>query len=160
VKKIILLFSICLISASSAFAGKPYGRAGCGWGSQVYTNDENQVLAATTNSTFYNQMFAITFGTSNCAEDGTLKVAQQIPVFIESNRVSLANDIARGSGETVSSLSKMLGCDDNNYFASTLQKRYETIFPDHTVSDSNVTDSIYSVIEEDEKLSQACTVKT
>src|SRR5437868_5113862 len=84
-----------------------YGVAGCGLGSMVFGNQEGamQVIAATLNSTGV-QTFGITSGTSNCGHG--LFAKAEINSFIQSNSVALENDIARGQGETLSTLNNML----------------------------------------------------
>ena len=103
-----------------------YGTAGCGLGSMVFGNQEGpmQILAATTNGTFGSQTFGITSGTSNCGKG--LFAKAEINSFIESNSVALENDIARGQGETLSTLNNMLGCGAE--FNSTLQQNYKSIY--------------------------------
>src|SRR5712691_12711696 len=76
-----------------------YGAAGCGLGSLVFGDQKGmiQVLAATTNGTFWSQTFGITTGTSNCGD--TAMTIAGTKIFIEGNREALAKDAARGSGE-------------------------------------------------------------
>jgi len=159
-RKLILVMSATLIIASPAFAEKDYGTAGCGWGSQVMGKGGSQILAATTNDTSYTQVFGITSGTSNCTDDGTVKTAKLMPVFIESNRVSLANDIARGNGETIASLSEILGCGNSALLGAELQKNYQAIFPNEAVSNDKVAGSIMEVIKTNGKLNGSCSVQS
>ncbi len=103
-----------------------YGTAGCGLGSMVFGNQEGpmQVIAATLNGTSGSQTFGITSGTSNCGKG--LFAKAEINSFIESNSVALENDIARGQGETLSTLNDMLGCGAD--FNGTLQQNYKSIY--------------------------------
>src|SRR6266566_2504658 len=89
-----------------------YGLAGCGLGSMIFGDQKGpiQILAATTNGTFGSQTFGITSGTSNCVESASGRSGAMI--FIEGNREALAKDAARGSGETITTLSAMAGCKD------------------------------------------------
>src|SRR5690348_12703995 len=100
--KLTLVASILLLSFG-AFAS-PVGPAGCGLGNAVF-GDQNQVLAATTNGTSLNQMFGITSGTSNCIDSSR---SAQMESYINANRVELANDIARGQGETLAGLDNLM----------------------------------------------------
>jgi uncharacterized protein YdbL (DUF1318 family) len=120
----------CVASATAANVGNlkgsgVYGVAGCGLGSMVFGNQEGivQVLAATLNATGV-QTFGITSGTSNCGHG--LFAKAEINSFIQSNAVALENDIARGQGETLSTLNNMLGC--SSQFSGTLQKNYKDIY--------------------------------
>ncbi|HAZ13057.1 MAG: hypothetical protein A2X86_09710 [Bdellovibrionales bacterium GWA2_49_15] len=127
-KKILLGASCLLILSSmeaSAQSGKPYGAGGCGLGSLVMGKDGSQVAAITTNMTG-TQTFAITSGTSNCGYRSN-RSAQAID-FIEANKIALQNDAARGSGETITVLSSIYGCNDKTQFSLMLKKNYGNIF--------------------------------
>src|SRR5262249_14869241 len=120
------LYALAILTLISVQAeSKPYGTAGCGLGNMVFPNKDNQILAATTNGTSGSQTFGITSGTSNCL-DGNTRAA--IPAFVESNRVALENDVARGNGDTLASLSEVLGCDDAGRFSTVLKANYSNIF--------------------------------
>src|SRR3954465_9950051 len=82
-----------------------FGLAGCGLGSMIFGDQKGpvQILAATTNGPFGSQTFGITSGTSNCVDDSS--TARGARNFIEGNREALAKDAARGSGETITTLS-------------------------------------------------------
>jgi len=158
-KKLVLLTVLGIVMSSSAFAAKRYGSAGCGLGSIVMGKDGSQVLAGTTNGTSGSQTFGITSGTSNCVDDGTVQVSMAVPMFVEVNRVSLASDIARGGGETVASLSSILGCKDSAKLGAALQKNYNSIFPTETVENEAVTESIHNIVDGDSALSQNCSAQ-
>lgn len=143
-KKLLVISALALLS-SSAFAGG-YGKAGCGLGSLVFGSENvmwKQVLAATTNGTFGSQTFGITSGTSNCGGGGSSPTTEQ---YIEANKVSLSNDIARGQGETLKGLSELMGCQGRSTFGSDLQKNFRTIFPSQNVDAKSVDQSIRTVI--------------
>src|SRR4051812_44427690 len=61
-----------------------YGMAGCGLGSLAIRDGSKwmQVVAATLNGTGV-QTFGISFGTSNCTEDGVATAAREKEAFIE-----------------------------------------------------------------------------
>lgn len=144
-KKLLVVLAVTLM-ASSAFAGK-YGSAGCGLGSMVFEGDQTwwkQVLAATTNGTSGSQTFGISTGTSNCDSPAPLKVGQA-QAFIEANKVALANDIARGNGETIVGLSKVYGCANSMEFGQALKSNYAAIFPSAAASSTEITHNINSV---------------
>jgi hypothetical protein len=140
-KKVIVgLFAFGLFSAAQAAS---YQAQGCGLGSTIWTDGSSlmhQVLGATTNGTSGNQTFGMTSGTSNCELDGSAGQAQT--VFIEANRASLANDIARGQGETLSSLMRMNGCNNIEAAGSALQQNYKSIFTSEATSAKEINASI------------------
>src|SRR5262245_9665844 len=110
---------------SSTAHADPYGMAGCGLGSMLFGDKPGfvQVLAATTNGTFGTQTFGITTGTSNCED--TKASAESTKAFVQANREAVAKDIARGSGETISSLTNLAGCTDAGKVGATLQKEFK-----------------------------------
>lgn len=143
-KKFLLVVAASIMSVS-AFAA-PYGSAGCGLGSMLFEKDNTwykQVLAATTNGTGF-QTFAITLGTSNCDSPAPGKTAQ-VEAFVEANKLALANDIAKGKGETISGLSKVYGCADTAMFGSSLKHNYRAIYPTATVATADVVTRINGV---------------
>jgi len=160
-KNIILSF-IILTSTLTAFAAgakkfsRPYGMAGCGLGSIVMGKSGSQIFAATTNNTGYNQLFGITSGTSNCLDGSENQVASKSDLFINANRLAVQMDIARGSGETVSGLSQILGCSNSSQFGQAMQKNYKQIFINEKSVTNEITDSIITIIQNDSDLMQQC----
>lgn len=143
-KKLLVVVLIAL-SASPAFAAK-YGSAGCGLGSMIFEGDQTwwkQVLAGTTNG-YSLQSIAITLGTSNCDSPAPLKVGQA-EAYVEANKVALANDIARGNGETIVGLSKVYGCSNSSEFGQALKSNYAAIFPSSNAASSEITHNINAV---------------
>ncbi len=144
-KKILVVVSLALM-ASSAFAAK-YGSAGCGLGSMIFEGDQTwwkQVLTATTNGTSGSQTFGITTGTSNCDSPAPLKVSQ-VQAYVEANKLALANDIAKGNGETIMNLSKVYGCSNTADFGKALKSNYRSIFSNADASSVEITNSLNSV---------------
>jgi hypothetical protein len=141
-----LLFVVAVLAmSSSAFAAK-YGSAGCGLGSMIFEGDQTwwkQVLAATTNGTGV-QTVGISLGTSNCDSPAPLKIGQA-EAYVEANKVALANDIARGNGETIVGLSKVYGCANSTDFGRALKSNYTMIFPNTTANSKEITHSINTV---------------
>ena len=140
-----------LFVSTAALAEAKYGAAGCGLGSMVFGNKPGvmQILAATTNGTFASQTFGITTGTSNC--DGSLMGGAGAKVFIEANKEALAKDIARGQGETLTNLSQLAGCQDASAVGSSLQKRFDALFPAGADTDQ-ISDSIVGALKSSPQL--------
>ena len=131
----------------STAAAAPYGAAGCGLGSIVFGDKPGmvQVLAVTTNASFYSQTFGITFGTSNCAQSGNS--GEKMSKFIESNRDAFAKDVARGEGETINAIAKIAGCSDANNLGQTLKSNFKTIFPAAKSTSTQVTNNVTTTIK-------------
>ena len=145
----VIAFGIVTVSANAA----SYQAQGCGLGSTIWTDGSSllhQTLGATTNGLSANQTFGMTSGTSNCELDGSGGQAQT--VFIKANKVALANDIARGNGDTLASLTRMYGCTNIDAVGSELQKRYEAIFPSENTSAPLINKTISNIIDK----SSAC----
>ncbi len=149
--KFIIIIALLAFSAA-ALAEKPYGMAGCGWGSQMMGKEGNQILAVTTNGTSGNQTFGISSGTSNCvtATDTTAKIKN----FIEANYESLVTDMAKGRGDSVTTLSGFYGCDTAE-FTTKLQDNFEAVTP----ADDDATKmmiNINNVIQDSDSLRTNC----
>ena len=138
-----ILITMSLFLSFAAHAAKPYGPAGCGLGNQLFGKKDSQVLAATTNGSSATQLFGISSGTSNCVDSETSKSAE---LFIQNNKVQLANDMARGQGEALANLGHVLGCQDQSGFSSALQQNYSNVFPSQERSPEEIRSSVYSVI--------------
>jgi hypothetical protein len=133
-------------SRSAGYGSAGYGTAGCGLGSIVFEGKTGmvQIFAGTTNATLGTQTFGISSGTSNCGGGGA---APSVNSYIEVNREALANDIARGKGETLNGLSQLVGCEDDAKVGPVLQKNYERIFPGKQVSAAEIEATITPMIE-------------
>jgi hypothetical protein len=138
--------------AVSVKPAQAYGAAGCGLGSMLFGAKPGliQVLAATTNGSFGTQTFGISTGTSNCetAPGGSASTK----VFVAANRETLSKDIARGSGETITNLSVLAGCQNAAAVGATLQKSFQVIFPNASVSDDVVGSNVVTVLASDKTL--------
>ena len=129
-----------------------YGLAGCGLGSMVFGDQKGmiQVLAATTNNTFGTQTFGISSGTSNCVESAAS--ARGAKTFIEGNREALTKDAARGSGETITTLTAMAGCKDAKAVGSALQKRFTQLFSGEKTPVEQVSENVIKQLRSDSSL--------
>ena len=93
---------------------------GCGLGKELWSSASNQksigaqVFAATTNGTLGNQTFGISSGTSGCTNDGTILGEYKTTVFASANFDNLSQDMARGSGEHLTSFAELLNIPQKN----------------------------------------------
>lgn len=145
-------------AAPASGGGAKYGPAGCGLGSYLFSPDSGftQIFATTTNGTSANQTFGITSGTSNCDSGHGDAKSASAKVFIQTNREALAKDIARGSGETISSLTQIAGCSSSASVGSSLQRNFKAIFPQASVTDENVAENVVTSLRSDKAL--ACQI--
>ncbi len=156
---LLVLAGLCQLGLGTASAqqatvntANSYGTAGCGLGSLIFGAEPGmiQVLAATTNGSFYSQTFGITSGTSNCVDSGDPVV--NVASFVETNREILAKDIARGSGETIDTLATLGGCGDSTAVGRSLQGNFSAIFPGAGVTDQQVSQGVITVLRSDNSL--------
>jgi hypothetical protein len=164
-KKFIIVASTLLASlvASTGFAAgkanysRQYGMAGCGLGSVVVGSRGGQIFAGTTNNTFSNQLFGISFGTLNCTDGPVNEVAMNVDKFVVANRSALTADVAKGDGETLSALTQVIGCNvQGKEMGRLLKSNYNQIFVNDSLQPNEVTDSILSVIMSDSQVAAQC----
>jgi hypothetical protein len=139
----------------SQISGQGYGTAGCGLGSILFGESEGlvQIFAYTTNGLYSHQTFAISSGTSNCDATSGDSVASSV-MFIETNKYALANDIARGEGETLHTLLYLMKCDLQNDSQVQLQKNYSQIFSNLNSNPENIRNEIHKILV----LNNSCSV--
>jgi len=155
-KSIILVIALALAS-SVASANHKWGVAGCGLGNQFFGAKDNQVLASTTNESTYTQLFGITSGTSNCV-DHEGDTAKATKAFIEANQVALSTEMAKGQGETLASLSKILKCQDSAAFGADMQKHFGYVFPTANVDASQASVRVMKSVYIDSSLRSNCSI--
>ncbi len=136
-KKLTALLSAIIITMPIIAS---HGPAGCGLGSILFKEKEGlgfNILASFFNMSSGNQSFAISTGTLGCedAKDATVTG----PVFIKINREKLANDIARGQGDTLEAYLKLINKEGADKLV--LKSHFSTLF----AADSD-EDSIHSQI--------------
>jgi hypothetical protein len=138
------------------FSGQGYGMAGCGLGSIFFGEMPGivQIFAGTTNDFYSNNTFGVTLGTSNCVPDQAGEMAAQM--FLDSNRQTMENDVARGGGETLEAFFDIAGCGTSrSQVGELLQKNYEGIFRKDAAA-SQVVKSIRQTIRQNQSTAQSC----
>lgn len=155
-KKIVFAIA-CSVASSVSMAAGENNIGSCGWGSKLLDGQSGvapQVLAVTTNGTSGNQTFGITSGTSGCTQDGVVKSNWVTALFIEENKSKLARDMSRGYGETLDSLSKLMGVTEQDMpmFAQVTKNNFTTIFPSDQVTGKEISIALKQVLESDAEL--------
>ena len=152
--------AVALIFSSHANAQtKDPNNIGCGLGSIIWEGSDGvpaQVLAATTNGTLGNQTFGISSHTLGCAANGKVMNPERVAMFISPNIDRLAQDMSRGSGETLTSLADVIGiapADRPAFYAAT-QKNFERIVPSENVTAGDMTNALFSIMSDDPTLKQ------
>lgn len=155
-KKLITILSLVAAFPTLAMAADNVG--GCGVGSMIFKGQKGiapQVLAITTNGSFGNQTFGITTGTLGCTQDGMVTSNMKTAMFIDSNKDQLARDMSVGNGETLASLSHLLGIEakDQAAFNRLTKDNVARIFTNESVATEQVVASLREVLASDETLS-------
>jgi hypothetical protein len=88
-----------------------------------------QVLQATTNGTFGSQTFGISSGTSGCTNDGTIFASEKVNVFASVNFDNLAQEMAQGQGEHLTSLAALMEIppEQHGIFFAMAQEKYTAL---------------------------------
>ncbi len=146
------------VGAMAAGGGSADASGSCGVGSKVFEGQRGiapQVLAMTTNGTFF-QTIGVTLGTSGCTQDGVVKSNWKTAMFIDGNKTKLARDMSTGSGETLESLAKLIGIQDQHkaaFFQAT-KDNFSRIFVSDNVATDQVVASLKQVLASDSVLAQ------
>ena len=157
-KKMSLLLAALLLPATAMAAGEN-NIGSCGWGSKVFQGQRGiapQVLGATTNGTSGNQTFAITSGTSGCTQDGAVSSTWKTAMFIDGNKDKLAQDMSKGSGESLQSLAQLIGIKDADKaaFYRATKENFAQIFGSEQASADQIAAGLKQVLAADSSLAQ------
>lgn len=143
--------TLSIVAAMTVFAGSAIAggntQTGCGLGAQVIKNPNSAVmyaLQATTNGTSGNQTFGITSGTLGCKKVKFV-MNERAQEFVASNMDSLAKDISRGQGESLTTLAELLNVKDKAAFFAALQSNYNSIYANSQVEMADVLDSVSAI---------------
>lgn len=146
-KKIIAIAMILGFGFKALAAG--YGAAGCGLGSLVFEGKNEwyeQTMAATTNATFANQTFGITFGTLNCDANKLNASSEKAQVYIAGNKNAVLNELALGQGDSVSVLSHIFNCSNTASFADLMKSNYDKVISNKDLSSEKIVENINQIL--------------
>ncbi len=157
-KKFIAVISLALVLPATAAMAANDNVGGCGVGSIIFKGQSGiapQVLAVTTNGIMGNQTFGITTGTLGCSQDGMVRSNMAAVMFIDSNKDQLARDMSVGGGETLASLSHLLGVEakDQAAFNRLTKDNMARIFTSDRVATEQVIVALRDVLASDATLS-------
>jgi hypothetical protein len=130
-----LTVALLALGAAPVWAANPDTGPGCGLGKLAWSDYQHQkniapqVMMATTNGTFGSQTFGISSGTSGCTNDGVIMGQEKANVFAAANYDSLAQEMARGGGEHLTSLAELMGipADNHSDFFAVAQVQYASL---------------------------------
>jgi len=157
------LLVVAMFATGTAFAGTGGGQnmSGCGLGSMLFTDNNNtkgvQSTAATTNGTFYNQLFGITSGTLGCTGD-TWWTMKDKDVFVAVNFRNLSKELSAGEGEVAVAFAEVMGCGEAvPQFLNFTKSNYGALFPEDGTTPAKMLETLEGRIVGSE-LSGACTL--
>ncbi len=154
--------AVLVVGSTTAHAKTAqFGMAGCGVSSLIFDKPEDyeekwkQIAGSLVESYLGIQSSAITSGTSNCRYTDS-KTVDARDVFIDVNSPIIAQDAARGGGESINTLATMTGCSDASILGNTLQKNYSKLFGRELSKDEKMSTRLRSFMKSDETLAQSC----
>ncbi len=170
VKKLyVCVFALFLLMGMSGMAlgNPPNNGPGCGLGKLAWADSSQketiggQVLMATTNGTFGSQTFGISSGTSGCSNDGKIFASEKVNVFTAMNFDNLAQEMAQGRGEHLTSLATLMGVPEENHqvFFAMTQENYATLVQAGETSPKAVVQALHDAMAEHVVLAKATTNK-
>ena len=102
-----------------------------------------QTLAATTNASFFNQLFFVTTGTGGANK---VDFVQNKPLrqYVEENLDSVARDMAAGQGESLAAVAELAGIpvEQRAAFYAACQSRFSEVFASENVTSDEVVASL------------------
>ncbi|MBL1260646.1 MAG: DUF3015 family protein [Thiotrichaceae bacterium] len=148
--------AVALLLLSSPVIAFADNGPGCGLGAELWKGQTGLVAhssAGTTNGTFSSPLSGLLSGTSGCENPGMVSNEYQKKVFVSMNMDDLAQDIAKGSGDHLSSLASLMGIDkdDQSAFYSLTQQSYEQIFASSVDDHSHVIAALDDVMRTDDR---------
>lgn len=126
------LLSLPMVSAADSGPG-------CGLGQQIWAGKSGlaaHVMAATTNGTSSNQLFGLSFDSLGCDGESVITAQYLRNLYVANNLDNIARDAAKGDGEHLQSLAKLLDIAerDKTAFFSMTRSNYDMLFSASTAS--------------------------
>jgi hypothetical protein len=158
-KLVLTTAAMIAVLPMAAMAAGENNVGSCGWGSKVWAGQKGvlpQIGATSTNGTSGNQTFAITSGTSGCTQDGVVSSNWKTAMYIDGNKSKLAQDMSKGSGESLASLAQLLGVKDADKvaFYRVTKENFAQIFVSEQASADQIAAGLKQVMAADSTLVQ------
>ena len=148
-KKWILALAALLVFTGTSFGATVSEDCGCGLGKVAIGEKEGlgwNLLGTFLNGISGNQTFGMTSGTLGCGESDLFVSNERMDIFVADNMDNLAVDIAMGSGESLDALMELAQVNDKTKAAEVLQANFDAIYPDASVGEAQVANSIRGVL--------------
>lgn len=150
-KKLMMTGVLVLSFGTVAFAATVRENCGCGLGAMALGTEEglvSHVTGATLNGLSGNQTFGVSSGTLGCDKATKVTSTNMLDKFVDDNMDQLAQDIAIGSGDSLTALAVIMEvpAEQRASFNAALQNSFDTIFTSEEVTSDEVVDNLMSVI--------------
>jgi hypothetical protein len=160
VKALILGGLILGLGATTASADPD---AGCGWGTQAWKGSKGvpaKVAAASTNGLFFNQTFGISSATAGCSGEGVIASGARLNMYAGANIDRLQRDMALGQGESLDTLSHLMGVQESDRpaFLQLTKSHFGEIFPSDEVTAGQMLTVLSELMAKDPSLSKYATL--
>jgi len=157
IKLVLTTAALIAVLPMAAMAAGENNVGSCGLGYKWFAGKSGifpQVLAGTTNG--YTQSIGITVGTSGCTSDGVVSTNMKTAMYIEGNQSKLAQDMSKGSGESLLSLAKLIGVKDADMvaFNRATKENFSKIFASEQATATQVSAALREVLAADSALAQ------
>jgi len=154
---LVLAFGFLSLTSVQAEENGP----GCGLGKLLLEGKSGMVshtVAWTLNSLGANGAFGMTFGTSGCDVDQVIKADKEQEVFVAVNMDNLSQEMARGNGAFLQSLSSLMGCSSAVYpeFSSLTREKYGKLFGNAETNSADLLAGLKREMAADPKLAASC----
>ncbi len=170
IKRSVLLLAaifLMLLTTGVVLGAHSDNGPGCGLGKLAWSDYPGQqaigaqVLQSTTNGTFGSQTFGISSGTSGCTNDGTIFASEKVNVFAAVNFENLAQEMAQGQGEHLTSLATLMSipAEQHEVFFAMAQEKYTTLIQAGETSPKAVVKALYGAMGNNPVLAQASSTR-
>ncbi len=148
---VMLVFCFVTVSLGKGKGTVRRNFGNCGLGSKWFGDKSGLTmhsLAATTNG--YTGTFGVTTGTSGCEQfDGIVFESKRVEKYVAHNMDNLANDIAKGEGEYLTTLADIMEVEvkDRGVLFSLLQNNFDKIYTSDDIEADAVVKNIQTVVK-------------
>ncbi|MFP4446794.1 MAG: DUF3015 family protein [Desulfosudaceae bacterium] len=117
------------------------------WGG--WPSARRKLVGTVLNGLCGNQTFAMSSGTLDCGQDPVVAKYEKMNVFVADNMDILANDIARGQGESLEALAEIaaISTEKKPQLFAALQQDFEQIYPSTQVNHEQVVNEISRIMQ-------------
>ena len=135
-KKVILIAGLAMLSAGWSGTAMAGNTSGCGVGTLIFEGKSGlgpNVLAMTTNGTYWNATLGMSTGSIGCQTDGVVLNEHERNLYAATNLNQLKADMAQGQGEYLDGLASLMGvgAGDRGAFRSLSQSSLPVLLEAH-----------------------------